>query len=119
MTSDKSGIAAMQTVHLLSSFTWRVVHVDRFEIVVVIDLDRGCSVTNDAAAVLAYIASQLGGLPNRPVMYRDTAGWYDGLGHNGWAFTGLYPIRAETEELAIGALALPGCTCPGYNPVTH
>ena len=109
----------MQTVRLLSSFTWRVVRVAQFEIVVVTDLNRGRSVTNDAAAVVGYIASQLGGLRSHPVIYRDTAGWYDGLGHDGWSFTGFFPIRAETEELAIGALALPGCACPGYNPLTY
>ncbi|HBT4579641.1 TPA: hypothetical protein MB314_005602 [Klebsiella pneumoniae] len=47
---------------------------------VLIDLDQGASVTNDADAVIAWLAANLeGGIGKRKVYYRDTDGRFDEL----------------------------------------
>lgn len=71
------------------------------EVLVVIDHDKDRSVTNDAAAVIAEISQALGGLYDRPVVYRDTQGRYDGIEHDGHRFLGFYPVGTYDQDEAV------------------
>lgn len=77
----------------------------RVPVLVIEDLDRGGrSVTNNVGAVLSQVAVEIGlGAYLMPIVYRDSAGRYDGIdgmafGKRGGVF---YPIGAETEEEAV------------------
>ncbi|EPQ9442548.1 hypothetical protein ACVEDE_024570 (plasmid) [Enterobacter hormaechei] len=64
---------------------------------VLIDLDQGASVTNDADAVIAWLAANLeGGIGKRKVYYRDTDGRFDELKVNAGAFAG-FALKWFTE----------------------
>ncbi len=55
-------------------------------IVFIVDLDNGgCSVTNDAEAVVSSILAQH---PGKRIVYRDSDGYWDELTHDGQKFTG-------------------------------
>ena len=70
--------------------------------IVIIDLDRGGrSVTNDIEAVLATLDDQLGGLGDRPVIYRDSEGLWDGVLHSGAVFRGFRPLRERSVGRAL------------------
>ncbi len=56
-------------------------------LIMLVDLDCGKSVTNDAEAVIADLATR-GLLRGRRVIYRDTTGRWDKLLHDGMRFTG-------------------------------
>jgi hypothetical protein len=65
-------------------------------------LDRGKSVTNDAEAVIADLADR-GLLRGRRVICRDTTGRWEEFLHNGTCFTGFRVFertRASTEFAA-------------------
>ncbi len=68
--------------------------------VLVVDQDRGMSVTNDAEAVIADLAA-LGVLAGRRVLYRDTDGRWDELVVSDGAFAGFASLGAMTPEAAI------------------
>ena len=64
-------------------------------VVVIYDLDIGCSVTNDAENVIAEVAHNVKDLRFFRVIYRDTDGIFDGmLVDEDNRFAGFYPIRA-------------------------
>lgn len=81
---------------LRSTFTREV--TDGF--VLLVDQDRGMSVTNDAENVIADLAAE-GLLQGRAVLYRDTDGRWDELGHDGARFTGFRPLGASSRDQAI------------------
>lgn len=71
-------------------------------VIVVIDLDQGRSVTNDADNVVARLAAY--GLPVGvvPVVYRDTLGVFDQLDVSpDGRFVGFVALGAESEAEAI------------------
>lgn len=59
--------------------------------VVIEDLNKGRSVTNDAAAVISTLVRRGYDLA-LPVIYRDTAGEWDGLRVRDGRFSGFYPL---------------------------
>ena len=73
-------------------------------IVQIIDLDRGASVTNDMGNVLADIARAEGlpSLAGYPIIYRDSMRRWDGvrLDEQG-RFQGFYPIGAADQDQAL------------------
>lgn len=64
-----------------SDFTYHTTKAGGIDILVIIDLDQGgMSVTNNAEAVVRSIAAELGeSIYERPIIYRDSAGTYDGI----------------------------------------
>lgn len=62
-------------------------------VIVVEDQDRGRSVTNDAELVVADLAKRAFDL-SLPVIYRDTAGRWDGLAVRAGRFGDFYPLNA-------------------------
>lgn len=61
------------------------------EIVFIIDEDDGgMSITNDAEAVCAFLHNRY---PGRRIVYRDTMGQWDELGHKDGVFTDFLPYR--------------------------
>lgn len=62
--------------------------------------DGAASVTNDAEAVVEFVVDAFG---DRPIVYRDTDGRWDGLGHNGNRFTDFIMIGAHDRPNAIRA----------------
>jgi len=60
------------------------------EIVFIIDQDDGMSVTNDAEAVCEFLNNRY---PGRRIVYRDTMGQWDELGHKDGVFTDFLPYR--------------------------
>lgn len=61
--------------------------------IVVEDMDRGRSVTNDAENVIADLREQGMDL-SLPVIYRDTTGRWDGLKVHDGRFAGFYPLNS-------------------------
>jgi hypothetical protein len=59
------------------------------EVIAIIDMDRGMSVTNDACNVVDFLLAKYG---NRRIFYRDTTNRWDELVHNGHGFTCFRPI---------------------------
>nr|UHA81097.1 hypothetical protein pKpnC6_00129 [Klebsiella pneumoniae] len=71
---------------------------------VLIDLDQGASVTNDADAVIAWLAANLeGGIGKRKVYYRDTDGRFDELKVNAGTFAGFAPC-SEGQQTALAGM---------------
>ena len=87
-----------------ASFEYDITHD---KILLIIDLDNGRSVTNDAQNVLQTIADveRLPSLVGYRVIYRDTLKRWDGMALDETGrFQGLYPIGA-TDNTARAALA--------------
>ena len=59
-------------------------------IVWIVDQDAGCSVTNAAESVCAYLNERY---PGYRIIYRDTAGCWDELVHEAGVFSGFAPAR--------------------------
>ncbi|ETS32002.1 hypothetical protein PTE_01758 [Photorhabdus khanii NC19] len=71
---------------------------------VLIDLDQEASVTNDAEAVIAWLAANLGGgIGKRKVYYRDTDGRFDEIKVNAGAFAGFAPC-SEGQQTALAKM---------------
>lgn len=67
--------------------------------------DQGASVTNDADAVIAWLAANLeGGIGKRKVYYRDTDGRFDELKVNAGAFAGFAPCSEGQQTTLAGML---------------
>ncbi|MDD3230533.1 MAG: hypothetical protein PHE09_15140 [Oscillospiraceae bacterium] len=64
-----------------SDFTYHTTKARGIDILVIIDLDQGgMSVTNNVEAVVRSITAELGeSIYERPIIYRDSAGTYDGI----------------------------------------
>ncbi|ELK0756148.1 MULTISPECIES: hypothetical protein [Enterobacteriaceae] len=74
------------TVAINSTFS---VPVQNEEFIILVDHDKGASVTNDAENVIRWLDENLaGGLGQRKVYYRDTMGEYDELEHENVNFKG-------------------------------
>lgn len=73
---------------------------------VLIDLDQGASVTNDADAVIAWLDANLeGGIGKRKVYYRDTDGRFDELKVNAGTFAGFAPCSEGQQTALAGMLS--------------
>lgn len=71
---------------------------------VLIDLDQGASVTNDAEAVIAWLTANLeGGIGKRKVYYRDTYERFDELKVNAGTFAGFSPC-SEGQQIALAKM---------------
>lgn len=83
-------------------------------LVLILDLDDGCSVTNDAEAVVAYLNETLpGGLGWRRLYYRDTTGRFDELVTNAGRFCS---YRACTDSQQEGFAKMAGAAMRGLAP---
>jgi hypothetical protein len=82
--------------------SYRVVHEDN-DVVAIVDLNKGLSITNGAEAVIDDLETHLdGGLGDRKVVYQDTTGQWDELCHDGNGFfLGFGHIGARTAAQAI------------------
>ena len=74
--------------------------VDLVDDVVVI---FGPSERADVPLALREAAARLGGLGDRPVIFRDRARAYSGVARSGAAFRGLYPLGEDVLEPAVSA----------------
>ena len=69
------------------------------EFVVLVDHDKGASVTNDADNVIRWLGENLdNGLGERKVYYRDTTGSYDELEHEKGVFVSFSPCPTHVKE---------------------
>lgn len=69
-----------------------------------IDLDHGASITNDADAVITWLDANLeGGIGKRKVYYRDSDGRFDELKVNAGAFAGFAPC-SEGQQFALAKM---------------
>lgn len=74
--------------------------------IILIDLDHGRTVTNDAGRILAEVNLQVpGGIGRRKVYYRDTNGRYDQLVASGEAFVGFAPCTEAQQAMLIDIVA--------------
>jgi hypothetical protein len=85
------------TVHPAQGIHWPVIAI--------VDVDRGRSVTNDAANIFAKLIGWGLDLDAHRVIYRDSTGTWDELlvGPHG-SFGGFGPLGARTEEEALEKL---------------
>lgn len=68
-------------------------------LVVITDDDKGnVSVTNDAANVVKRVDADVGGLGQRRLYYKDSAGDIDELAHQEGRFTGFKPCTPSQRE---------------------
>lgn len=72
-------------------------------VIVIEDLDRGRTVTNDAEAVIADLA-RVGHDLTLPVMYRDSSGIWDGMEVAGGRFAGFFLLQRRDYGEARRAL---------------
>lgn len=71
--------------------TYFIEHIDSLEqIIRIVDLDEGMSVTNDAENVVREVNAQR---PGYRILYRDTMGNWDELLHDNGIFQGFAPYR--------------------------
>ena len=78
-------------------------------VICVVDLDtaddgypfNSCSVTNDAERVIAELYEKSGGDMPEPVIYRDSMGTWDGMGHQDGVFDRFYHLNEEDRDRAI------------------
>jgi len=71
------------------------------DVVVVIDQDKGgMSVTNDIENVLQDLSYSMD-LGNRPVVYQDSTGTFDGVNHDTGKFTGFYRLNETNVYAAV------------------
>ncbi|KAA1015946.1 hypothetical protein FVF58_00910 [Paraburkholderia panacisoli] len=70
------------------------------EFVCIIDHDRGRSVTNDAANVIADLVAAGIDVAKYRIIYRDTAGIWDLMCTAGGTFAGFIHLNARTKEEA-------------------
>lgn len=61
-------------------------------LVLLVDLDQGASVTNDADAAVRLVSRAIGGIWRRRVYYRDTLGSFNELVITHECFTGFKPV---------------------------
>lgn len=98
MSRDPSGIPR-------ADYTW---HLDG-EVVVIVDLDRGRSVTNDADRVIEDLIAAGLRIDDYAVIYLDTMKRWDGLATHDGRFAGFIPLGktdyAEARDLANSARA--------------
>ena len=75
------------------------------QVLVIEDLNRGgMSVTNNAEAVIADIAYEIGeGIYKLPIVYKDSEGRYDGINGEKLKFDTFYHIGATSEKDAVTA----------------
>ncbi len=72
---------------------------DNDTFVLIIDLDQGKTITNDAHAVIEKLSSMSKhGLGNRKVYYRDTCGRFDELEHSDSRFTRILPCKESQQQ---------------------
>jgi Family of unknown function (DUF6011) len=75
------------------------------DVLVLFDKDSGSnSLANDMDRVLRDLSARIGPLLPANVIYRDSAGRYDGVRHRKGVFGGFYPIGATTLLEALGKL---------------
>lgn len=77
--------------------------------VIILDLDNGSSVTNDACSVIVWLeANLLGGIGQRRVYYRDTMGRFDELCVLNGTFNGFRSCSQTQQVTLISLLMLSG-----------
>lgn len=76
------------------------VELDGDDVVVLIDQDRGRSITNDAEMVVREIAEVLD-LTARRIVYRDTMGKWDGIAVEGGRFAHFVMLQLDSREDAV------------------
>lgn len=101
---------------LRCTFKHELLTYEDLEYICVVDEKIGVAVSNDAAAVIAFLRGTAHGLEFRPVIYRDTEGVWHGLAHDGYDFTGFYSIGALNVTEAITCIPTPEPTAIGYDP---
>lgn len=69
-------------------------------VLVIIDLNRGISVTNNIKYILLEIKDELGELPDK-IIYRDSQGEFDGVEHKNGQFKRFFPVRESDLQNAI------------------
>lgn len=71
------------------------------DFLLLVDLDLGKSITNDAENVIADLVRDGALADGKRVLYRDTLGRWDELLHDGMRFTGFRAINGLTGDDAI------------------
>lgn len=67
--------------------------------VLIVDLDKGRTVTNDAPNVVIRLQREVhGGLGKRKVYYRDTCGRFDELRHDSGIFESIAPCSDAQQK---------------------
>ncbi|MCB1177626.1 MAG: hypothetical protein KDK36_08625 [Leptospiraceae bacterium] len=69
-------------------------------VLVIIDLDKGMSVTNNINEILEEIESEIVKLPELAI-YRDSMKVFDGIEHSKGKFKRFYPIQETDLEIAL------------------
>ena len=67
------------------------------DLVFIVDLDRGKSVTNDAENVVKELLRTHS--PEKRFIYRDTTGYWDELCHKDGQFSGFAPYHGELPNV--------------------
>lgn len=68
-------------------------------LVLLVDLDQGASVTNDAEAVVSLVSAEIGGIGRRRVYYRDTLGGFNELMISRERFIGFKPATPGQRSM--------------------
>lgn len=66
--------------------------------ILIVDRDRGRSVTNDAVNIVPELDKVLNGLGNRTIFYKDSQGRFDEILHTGGLFDGFAPCSPGQQE---------------------
>lgn len=67
--------------------------------ILILDLDQGRSVTNDADSVVRRVDAQLGSIGRRRLFYRDTTGRFDELVVRDGRFVGFRPCSEQQQAI--------------------
>ena len=81
-------------------------------------IERSRPVTNSIERVPAEVAAEVGGLKDRPVIYRDSDGVLDGVLQGHGHFFGFCPIGERVPEPALAAARQPQPGSVGGQRVT-
>lgn len=76
------------------------------DVVCVMDLNDGRTVTNDADAVVEDLVRDLGGLSGKTVIYRDTTGIWDELMVHKDRFSGFRSVNEKDLGRALARIAV-------------
>lgn len=71
---------------------------------VIMDLDKGKTVTNDIDNVLIDLQRIYGPLGEYKIMYKDTQGIYDGIRHDNGRFLGFVSLNEKDGMVAYNKL---------------
>ncbi|QEE39817.1 MULTISPECIES: DUF6011 domain-containing protein [unclassified Methylobacterium] len=90
----------------------------RGDVILITDLNKGRTVTNDAESVIGDLVECLGDLAGKRIVYRDTSGVWDELVVTSNRFTGFRSVGVRTPEEVLAKIAREVARAPARSSST-